>query len=143
MIYLYIGAGGFLGAIARYAIGNLAKIKFVTAFPAGTFFVNVAGCFLIGLIMTLALERMALSTNARMGIVTGFLGGLTTFSTYIYEALTLLEKGAVGLAVWYTAISVIACILAAWLGVVAARVIPFFISKREAMSMDLKTRREG
>jgi len=129
VIYLYIGAGGFLGAISRYAIENLAKIKLVTAFPAGTFFVNVTGCFLIGLIMTLALERMAISTNVRMGIVTGFLGGLTTFSTYIYQTLTLLEKGAGGLAVWYTIISVIACIFAVWLGVIVARVIPFFLSK--------------
>lgn len=129
MIYLYIGAGGFLGAISRYAIENLAKIKFVTAFPAGTFFVNVAGCFLIGFIMTLSLERMIISPNARMGIVTGYLGGLTTFSTYTYQALTFLEKGAWGLAGWYIAISVIACTLAVWLGVVMARVVPLFLPK--------------
>jgi len=136
MIYLYIGAGGFLGAIARYAVESLAGIKFSASFPAGTFIVNVAGCFLIGLIMTLALERMAIGTNTRMGIVTGFLGGLTTFSTYTCQTITFLEKGAWGLAMWYTAASVMACMLAVWLGVVAARLIPRFLSggavRREA-----------
>lgn len=132
MVYLYIGAGGFLGAISRYAIENLAKTEFATAFPAGTFFVNVAGCFLIGFIMTLSLERMVISPNARMGIVTGYLGGLTTFSTYTYQALTLLERGAWSLAGWYTAISVIACMIAVWLGVVAARMVPILLSKGAA-----------
>lgn len=129
MIYLYIGAGGFLGAVSRYAIDNFATAKFNTAFPVGIFIVNIAGCLLIGFIMTLALERMVMSANVRMGIVTGFLGGLTTFSTYTYQSLMLMEKGAWGLAVWYSAVSVITCIFAVWLGVVSAKAIPFLLPK--------------
>ena len=130
MIYLYIGAGGFLGAIARYAAENLVRAKFETAFPLGTFIVNAAGCLLIGFIMTLTLERMVISSNARMGTVTGFLGGLTTFSTYTEQSLTLMEKGAWGLAGWYSAASVIACIFAVWLGVVSAKALSFLLPKR-------------
>jgi CrcB protein len=129
VIYLYIGAGGFLGSVSRYAIDNLARAKFDTAFPAGTFIVNVAGCLLIGFIMTLALERIVMSVNARMGIVTGFLGGLTTFSTYTYQTLMLMEKGAWGMAGWYSTASVITCIFAVWLGAVLAKAIPFLLPK--------------
>jgi CrcB protein len=112
VIYLYIGAGGFLGSVSRYAIDNLARAKFDTAFPAGTFIVNVAGCLLIGFIMTLALERMVMSANA---------------STY--QSLTLMQQGAWVLAGWYSAVSVITCIFAVWLGVVSAKAIPFLLPK--------------
>lgn len=129
MIYLYIGIGGFLGAISRFALENLAKTNFPGNFPIGTFFINVVGCFLIGLIMTLALELMAISANLRMGIVTGYLGGLTTFSTYAFESVSLFHKGIVDLALIYVVGSVVVCMVAAWVGIVSARIIIVSLSK--------------
>lgn len=121
MVYIYIGVGGFFGAISRYAIGNLVNQTLGNPFPAGTFLANLIGCFLLGFIMTLSLERLVMSPNVRMGIATGFLGGLTTFSTYTYEALTLSTRGLWWMAVWYTVLSVLVGITAVWLGAVAAR----------------------
>lgn len=131
MVYIYIGIGGFLGAVSRYAVGNLAKNAWAGSFPAGTFLVNLVGCFFLGFLMTLTLERLVINPNLRMGIATGFLGGLTTFSTYTYEALTLLNKGLWSTALWYIMLSVLAGITAAWLGVAAARAVPAF-SQRAA-----------
>ncbi len=120
--YLYIGAGGFLGTISRYAIEK--KIVLMTTdFPASTFTANIAGSLLIGFIMTLALERPAFSPNVRMGMTTGFLGGLTTFSTYTHQTLLLLERGKPILALMYSLASVFFCLLAVWLGITLARAV--------------------
>lgn len=129
MIYLYIGIGGFLGAVSRLAIENFTKTNFPGSFPIGTFFINVTGCFLIGLIMTLALERMLIGTKLRMGIVTGYLGGLTTFSTYAYESVSLFQKGVFDLAFVYVVASVVVSMAAAWIGIILARMIIISLSK--------------
>lgn len=131
MVYIYIGIGGFFGAVARFAVGNFAGIVWEGSFPAGTFLVNLAGCFLLGFLMTLSLERLVITPSVRMGAATGFLGGLTTFSTYTYEALNLVSNGLWGTAVWYILLSVLVALIAAWLGVAAARAVPAF-SQRAA-----------
>lgn len=89
---LWVGIGGFFGAICRYA-GNMAvaKTNFMPLFPTGTLLVNLSGCFLIGFIAYFSDTRDVLSHNARLFIFTGFLGAFTTFSSFGYETVNLLR----------------------------------------------------
>ncbi len=94
MKFLYVGLGGFIGALLRYVIGGFAhEIFSKTWLPVGTFVVNMLGCFLIGLLMGLAESRQVLTPEVRLLVVTGLLGSLTTFSTFAYESSTLLRDG--------------------------------------------------
>ncbi|MDI6727676.1 MAG: fluoride efflux transporter CrcB [Thermodesulfovibrionales bacterium] len=91
--YLIIGAGGFIGAIARYAIGVWIGQKWGRSFPLGTFVINVSGSFFIGLIMSLFTERFMVNPQWRLLLVVGFLGAYTTFSTFEYETGRLVKDG--------------------------------------------------
>lgn len=91
---IMVMAGGALGAFARYAISAGAGAAFGTAFPWGTLIVNLAGCFAIGLVATLADVRHLISPEMRLFIITGFLGALTTFSSFGLETINLGSGGA-------------------------------------------------
>jgi CrcB protein len=82
---------GALGTLARYGAGLGAQRLFGTAFPWGTWFVNASGCFLFGLIYTLAEERALIPQAWRIILLTGFMGAYTTFSSYIFEASQLMQ----------------------------------------------------
>lgn len=123
LIYLYIGAGGFFGAIARYALGQAIGHLWTGSYPLGTFLINLAGCFFLGVFLTLSLEWLPVEPHVRLGVATGFIGALTTFSTYAYEALGLLDRGLMGQAIVYVVLSVALGLFAVWLGIAAARVI--------------------
>ena len=88
-----VAIGGALGAVSRYLIGLLAVGRWGAMFPYGTMIANFIGCFIIGLFMTLALERLEISPYWRLLVVTGFCGGLTTFSSFSYESLRLIQSG--------------------------------------------------
>lgn len=88
-----IGIGGFVGAIARYGLSNLTHKVTGDGFPMGTLVVNAVGCLLIGVVFFLAIERGHFSAQMRLLIVTGFLGSLTTFSTFGQETVDLLRNG--------------------------------------------------
>lgn len=90
---LAVGAGGFIGASARYLISLLCAKHIKSAFPIATLLVNVTGAVLIGFIMEYTSNSRYFSENVKLFLTTGFLGGLTTFSTFSYETLLLLEKG--------------------------------------------------
>ncbi|HLK56738.1 MAG TPA: fluoride efflux transporter CrcB [Chthonomonadaceae bacterium] len=92
MKYLVVGLGGFIGANARYILGLWAAQKWGTQFPYGTFIINITGSFILGLFATLAL-RFAWNDNWRLLIAIGFVGAYTTFSTFEYETLQLVEQG--------------------------------------------------
>jgi CrcB protein len=96
--YLVIGAGGFIGAITRYIIGTWIGQNWGRSFPMGTFFINVSGSFLIGLLMTLLAEKYMVNPQWRLFLVVGFLGAYTTFSTFEYETANLLKDGELLLA---------------------------------------------
>jgi fluoride exporter len=125
MRLLTIALGGALGALARYAVSEW----FVRRFPAGTLLVNVVGCLLIGLVMGISIERAWLSHNARLFFVTGFLGALTTFSTFGWQTYSLAEKQDFLLAGLNVALNVVLGLVAvaigvqlgAWLGGAAGR----------------------
>ena len=81
----WLGAAGALGALARYGLSGVVQKACNAEFPWGTWAVNIAGCFLIGFVWTLAEERALISPQVRLIVLTGFMGAFTTFSTYIFE----------------------------------------------------------
>ena len=117
---LLVAAGGAIGAVGRYLAGLLIAARFGAGFPWGTFFVNVTGSFLIGIVLVLV-ERGTLPTAARLFVGVGICGGYTTFSSFSYETLQLLNVGDVGPVLFNIFGQVILCLLAVYLGVVFAR----------------------
>lgn len=90
---LIISAGAVLGANARYWLGVWAAQKWGSALPYGTFLINITGSLLLGLFLSLAIDRLGIDPRWRLLVAVGFLGAYTTFSTYTYESFALLEKG--------------------------------------------------
>ncbi len=95
MFLLIIAAGGALGAVARYSLSGWVQGLLSTSFPLGTMVVNILGSFLLGFVFYL-LEGLALSAETRSFLTIGFLGAFTTFSTFSYEALVLIQGGEWG-----------------------------------------------
>jgi fluoride exporter len=118
--YLAVMLGGATGAVARFIVGTLVVRFYSAIFPLGTFLINVTGSFFIGLLMTFFLNRPAVHPNWRLFLITGILGGYTTFSSFEWEALATWRSGAEWIAVIYLGASVIMGLGSAWLGLVAA-----------------------
>lgn len=118
VIWLAIGAGGALGAMARHAVNHFVHQRALAAtFPAGIFIVNVTGSFAIGLIAgLLAGNRLHLSHNARTFVIVGFLGGFTTFSSFSLDTLALARDGHPGQAFLNVAGQVGLSLLGVWAG---------------------------
>ena len=109
------------GGLSRYYLSGWVYALLGRSFPYGTFVVNIVGAYLIGLVMELGLRSTALSDTWRLGLTVGFLGGLTTFSTFSYETFKLLEDGQFLLAAVNVLASVFICLLCTWLGIVTIR----------------------
>jgi CrcB protein len=118
--YLCVMIGGALGAVSRFAIGTLVTRWYSAVFPLGTFLVNVTGSFLIGLLMTLFLNRASVHANWRLFLVTGMLGGYTTFSSFEWETFSALREGAGAIALLYVMLSVALGLFGVWIGVLAS-----------------------
>jgi CrcB protein len=84
---------GAIGTLARYGVHSLVQAKMGGAFPYGTLLINLSGCFFLGLIAQLTLNRVILSPEWRLAIAVGFFGGYTTFSTFGWESAKLLQSG--------------------------------------------------
>lgn len=121
--YLIIGIGGFVGAIARYAIGVWIGQKWGRSFPLGTFVINVSGSFFIGLLMSLFTERFMVNPQWRLLLVVGFLGAYTTFSTFEYETGGLIKDGEWLIALMNVIFSVVAGFVALKIGELIAKAI--------------------
>lgn len=120
LIYVFVGGG--TGAVCRYLVTSYIGSVQGIAFPFGTLTVNVVGSFLIGLIMTFAIENVGvLSDAARFLLVVGFLGGFTTFSSFSMETLTLLKAGSSTTAIFNVLVNVIVGLLAAMSGAMLAQ----------------------
>jgi CrcB protein len=120
-VVLAIGLFGAVGCLTRYYVSGWIYGIFGRFFPYGTFVVNILGAFLIGLIMEFGLRSTLLPPNIRLGLTIGFLGGLTTFSTFSYETFKLLEDGEFIIATANVLISVIVCLVFTWAGIITAR----------------------
>jgi fluoride exporter len=116
----WICLAGAVGTGSRYLIALWAAQRLGSAFPYGTLIVNLAGCFLVTAVMHAALT-LGWSANLRAALTIGFMGGLTTYSSFNYETMRLFEEGAPATAVVNLALTVIGGFTAGWLGLVAAR----------------------
>lgn len=117
---LWVGLGGFIGATARYLLGGWIAARLGTAFPYGTLVINISGSFILGLIMG-TLEGHVLSPIVRLAMAIGFVGAYTTFSTWTYETMRLIESGNLPLAVANAFGSLLVGMLAALTGLAAGR----------------------
>ena len=120
---MVIAFGGALGALSRYGLGIWVSSKWNQGFPLGTFIINITGAFLLGFLNILFIEKLTISPLWRLGIGIGFLGAYTTFSTFGYETIMLLEGGSLLTAGLYTLLTVIIGFAGVALGVGLARIL--------------------
>ena len=118
--FLWICLAGAAGTGARYLIALWAAQRFGSAFPFGTLIVNLVGCFAIAAVMDAA-ASLSWSPTVRSALTIGFIGGLTTYSSFNYETTRLLEEGATGAAFFNATATILGAFAAGWLGMLCAR----------------------
>jgi fluoride exporter len=124
MLYLYLAIGGVAGTLARHGLGGWVYSVAGTYFPWGTLAVNLLGSLLLGF-LSRATQVASLSPDLRSLLTVGFCGAFTTFSTFSYETVVLLQEGAVARAAFYAFGSVLLGLLALWVGIaIATETIP-------------------
>lgn len=119
--FLLVCLGGALGSGARYLVSTWAARALGPDFPRGTLVVNVTGSFLLAAIMTASLSTDAVPPDLRLFLGAGILGGFTTYSSFNYETLALVQQGSLGLAALNLGLTVLGCLAAGVAGVVAVR----------------------
>jgi CrcB protein len=119
--FLLVCLGGAVGTGARYLVAMWAGKALGTSFPYGTLIVNVVGCFLIAAIMHVALKTTLVAPTLRLVLTAGFMGGLTTYSSFNYETTRFFQEGAWGAGLLNLGVTVGACFLAGLLGFAAAQ----------------------
>jgi CrcB protein len=119
---LLVGGGGFLGANARYWLGGWVQERLGATFPWQTMLINISGSLLIGLFMGLS-GGLIWNPNWRLFVALGILGGYTTFSTFGYEAVVMLQQKEYSRALFYIEGSALLSVLGAWLGIVLSRMV--------------------
>lgn len=118
---LFVGLGGAAGSMLRY-LTSVVTLKYYSAsFPLATLVVNVVGCFLAGLIFGSITQETADAQNLKVLLLTGFCGGFTTFSAFALENVRLMNSGNLSTAIVYTVVSLVAGLLATWLGLSVVR----------------------
>jgi fluoride exporter len=120
---LLVALGGALGTIARYLTSLVAIRWFGPEFPFGTLIVNISGAFIIGLVQELGTETAVVSDNTRLFVTTGVMGGLTTYSTFSYETIRLMEANAWAQAWINVVVTTTICLGLCFLGIVAGRLV--------------------
>jgi|SRR5919199_2207819 CrcB protein len=122
MNILLVAVGGAIGATARYLLGGWIQSWVGSSFPWGTLVINVSGSLIIGLVLGLV-DRGTLSSEARLFLAVGLLGGFTTFSTFSYEGIQMVQSGDYGSLLIYEVTHLGLGLLAANFGLIMARVI--------------------
>jgi fluoride exporter len=117
----YIAAGSAIGGMGRYLLGGAIQRLTAATFPAGTLLINVTGSFLLGLILRYGVDTPTVTPEVRAFLTVGLCGGYTTFSTFSFEAMSLMEDGEWTRAGLYVALSVGLSLAATFLGIAAAR----------------------
>ena len=105
--YVAVAAGGAAGCAARYGLTQLIQLVWGRDFPIATLIINVLGSFVLGFLFFETLERLTMAPALRVAILTGGLGGFTTFSTFMVESMLLVEDGHTGHAILYVGLSVL------------------------------------
>jgi CrcB protein len=114
--------GGIVGTLMRFATGTIVSSHWPRFFYTGTLAVNIVGCLLIGYLYGLFLIRPEIPVEVRSGLIVGFIGGLTTFSSFSLDTVRLLEAGQVFTAVGYCSISVFGGLFATWAGLALTKI---------------------
>lgn len=118
--FFLVGLGGFAGSYLRYFFASLIEQNVLSSFPYGTFAVNIVGCFIIGILYAMS-TRFNLAPDYRLLLATGFCGGFTTFSSFSYESVTLLQDAQFLYGFLYAGLSLLIGFFAAWLGIILIR----------------------
>ena len=113
---LLVGAGGFIGSVARFWVSKLNLYIHFLSIPIGTMTVNVIGSFIIGILTGIAAKSELISFNMRLFLMVGICGGFTTFSSFTNENFTLLQNGQILSSLLYTGLSIFFGFLAVYLG---------------------------
>ncbi len=113
LIAIFIGGG--LGSLARFGLGRWLGFS-ENGFPIGTLAANLLACIVLGFFAGLLLQRFEMSRTVQLGVMTGFCGGFSTFSTFSHESLNLFQDEKTGLAILYIGLSVVICLGGIWLG---------------------------
>jgi CrcB protein len=122
-LILAVAVGSAAGGVARYLLTESVQLRTGSAFPFGTLFVNILGCFALGFITQLVLQQGDASPRLRALLTTGLTGGFTTFSAFSLETVRMLEDGNVGGAAGNIGLSVALGLAALWLGMAAGRMV--------------------
>lgn len=112
----FVGLGGGVGSILRYLVSYFTAKYYAGTFPVATFFINVTGCLIIGILAGFFSSHFSFNDNLKLLLITGFCGGYTTFSTFALENLNLLQYNHTLIMLLYVFLSVILGIIAVWLG---------------------------
>lgn len=115
-VVIAVALGGMAGTLLRFFTSNWVSANWPQHFYGATLAVNIVGCLLIGYLYGLFLLRPDVPLELRAGLIVGFLGGLTTFSSFSLDTLRLLESGQAPLAIGYALLSVLGSLLATWAG---------------------------
>jgi CrcB protein len=121
MLYLGIAVAGGAGALLRYLLGRATVNLGWTALPFSTLIANLVGCFLIGYLSWALIHKWSVSHEAQVVVLTGFLGGFTTFSAFSLETIAMFEQGSGVRAIAYVSVKVVLCIVMCLLGLLLAR----------------------
>ena len=115
--FLIVGVGGAVGSMLRYAVQKFFQAQTAAAFPTGTLLVNIAGCFLIGILWSLVSRSLTWNDEMKLLLMTGFCGGFTTFSAFTLEGIGLLKENRTVLFVIYLTASIVGGLLATFIGI--------------------------
>ena len=115
--FLIVGLGGAVGSMLRYAVQKFFQVQSASAFPTGTLLVNIAGCFLIGILWSMISRSLTWNEEMKLLLMTGFCGGFTTFSAFTLEGIGLLKENKMALFLIYLTASVVGGLLATFIGI--------------------------